>query len=125
MKKLATLMALVAVAGLMLVAAPQDAQARPAYPKALGKKYEKTADALKEKKCGACHGGDPLGKNKKLLSDFGKALKEALGAKNVKEEDKISAAIEKAAEKPVKKGEDKTFGDLLKEGKLPPPGPKE
>ena len=125
MKKLATLMALVAVAGLLIVAAPQDAQARPQYPKAAAKKYTKVADALGEKKCGACHGGDPLGKNKKLLSDYGKALKEALGAKNVKEEDKINAALDKAAEKPVKKGEDATFGSLLKDGKLPPPGPKE
>lgn len=117
MKKLATLMALVAIAGLMLTALPQEAAARPQYPKALAKKYEKVKDALGEKKCGACHGEG--GKNKKVLSDYGKALKEALGAKNVKDEDKINEALEKVAEKEAESG--KTYGELLKSGKLPPP----
>ena len=123
MKKLATLMALVAVAGLMLVAGPQDAHARPQYPKALGKKYEKVADALGEKKCGACHGGDPLGKNKKVLSDYGKALKEALGKKNEKDEEAINKALDAAGKKDA--GDDKTYADLLNDGKLPPPAKKE
>lgn len=119
MKKLATLMALVAVAGLMLIAAPQDAHARPQYPKALAKKYEKVADAVGEKKCGVCHGGDPLGKDKKVLSDYGKALKEALGEKNVKDEAEINKALEAAGKKDA--SEDKTYADLLNDGKLPPP----
>lgn len=122
MKKLATLMALVAVAGLMLVAAPQDAQARLQYRKAFEKKYEKVADAVKEQKCNVCHGKKDTGaSDKKLRSDFAKALEKALGAKNVKEEPKINAALDKVAKMPVKKSEDKTFGDLLKDGKLPPP----
>ena len=121
MKKLATLMALVAVAGLMFVAAPQDAQARLQYSKALAAKYEKVKDAATEKKCAVCHGGDPLGKNKKVRSDYAKALGKAIGKKNEKGMDKINAAFDKVAKMPVKKGEDTTYGDLLGDGKLPPP----
>lgn len=126
MKKLATLMALAAVAGLMLTAAPQDAQARPQYVKAAAKKYEKAAEALGEKKCNACHGMEDGKSNKKLRSDYSKALEEALGKnedgepnKNVKDAAEIDAALEKAGKKKNKAG--KAYGDLLKAGKLPAP----
>lgn len=117
MKRLASLAALAAVAGLMMVVAPQSVDARPQYLKAFTEKYEKVKEEASEKKCGVCHGNE--GKNKKQLSEYGVALKEALGAKNEKDADKISAAYDKVAEK--KCGDDKTFGDLLKDGKLPPP----
>lgn len=98
----------------MLIAGTVDA--RPQYPKAIGKHYPASADALKAAKCGACHGAG--GKKKKILSDYGKILKEALGEKNVKDADKIMAAIKAAGEK--KEGE-KTYDELLKAGKLPKP----
>jgi hypothetical protein len=115
MKKLATLMAIVAVAGLMLVGAPQDAQARPQYKTAVEKKYTKIAEELKNKaKCDACHGLEADGKsNKKLLSDYAKALAEALGKKNERE----AEAIDKA----LKNGDGKSYGELLDAGTLPAP----
>ncbi|MGE4001248.1 MAG: hypothetical protein AB7I48_13620 [Planctomycetaceae bacterium] len=116
MKRTASLLALIAVAGLMMVTAPDQAAARPQYLKAFKEKYEKLAEEAKD--CGVCHGGEK-GKDKKQLSDYAMELKKALDAKNVKEAEKIDAAFDKAAEK--KCGEDKTYGDLLKDGKLPPP----
>ncbi len=118
MKKFASLMACLVVAGLMMVSAPQEVSARPQYMKALGGKYEKVADAVKEKKCGICHGEG--GKKKKLLSDYGKALKEAVGKKNQKDADVIDEAYDTVAEmKP--EGGDKTYGEMLAEGELPAP----
>lgn len=121
MKKLETLMAIVAIAGLMLISAPQSAQARPQYKSAVEKKYEKVAKELKdEAKCNACHGVKDSGaSDKKLLSDYAKALKEALGKKNEKDADAINKAIETAGKKDA--GDGKTYADLLNAGKLPPP----
>lgn len=96
----------------MLFAGTVDA--RPQYPRAISKHYPAAADALKAAKCGACHGEG--GKNKKALSDYGKALKAGLGGKNVKDAEKIMAAIKAAGEK--KEG-DTTYDELLKAGKLP------
>ncbi len=120
MKKTACLLALIAVAGLMMITAPQQADARPKYFKAFTTKYaEVKEEATKaENKCGVCHGG-PKGKKKKQLSDYGMALKKALGKKNEKNADKIAEALDAVAKE--KCGDDTTYGDLLKEGKLPPP----
>ena len=114
MKKFTALLALVAVAGLFLVSAPQKAEARAQYMKAFVAKYD-IAEA-KEKKCGVCHGEG--GKNKKKVSDYGKALAKALGKKNQKDKD----AIEKAFTTVEGEGDvdGKTYGELLKAGKLPP-----
>ena len=111
MKKIGSVAAIAVVA--MLIVATADA--RPQYPKAMSTKYPAAADALKSAKCGACHGKG--GKNKKEVSEYGKALKEALGAKNVKDADKIMAALDKAGEK--KNSDGKSYGELLKAGKLP------
>lgn len=121
MKKLGTLMAIVAVAGLMLVGAPQEAQARPQYKTAVEKKYSKIASEMKtEAKCNACHGLDPDGKsNKKLLSDYATALQEALGKKNERDKDAIDKAIDTAGAK--KNGDGKSYADLMEGGKLPAP----
>ena len=118
MKKTACLLALVAVAGLMMITAPRQAAARPKYYKALITKYADAKEEAAKVKCGVCHGG-PKGKNKKQLSDYGKAMKKALGKKNEKDAAKIDAALDAAAKE--KCGDDTTYGDLLKEGKLPPP----
>ena len=114
MKKATTLFALVAIAGLFALA-PQQAEARPQYLKAFIAKYETIKEA-KELKCGVCHG--EKGKNKKVVSDYGKALAKALGKKNQKDAEAIAKALDAAAK--TKHG-DGTFGDLLKDGKLPPP----
>ena len=66
-------------------------------------------------KCAACHNG---GDDKKKRNDYGKALAAALGEKDVKDPEKIKAALDRAVKE--KSGTDgKTFGDLIKEGKLP------
>jgi hypothetical protein len=71
----------------------------------------------KETKCGACHG-----KDKKVTNDYGKAFGQALGDVKVTNVDKIKAALEKAeAAKSATDG--KTFGELIKEGKLPGKAP--
>lgn len=112
MKKLTVLAVLFAVAAL-LVAAPQQANARPQYLKGFTDKYD-IAEA-KELKCGVCHG--EKGANKKVVSDYGKALGKTLGAKNVKGAEDITKALE-AIEK--EKCGDSTYGEVLKAGKLPP-----
>ena len=125
MKKTASLVALIAVAGLMMVTAPEPADARPQYLKAFTAKYETVKDKIEEKKgttakCGICHGKE--GKNKKQLSDYALGIKETIleiGKKNEKDKDKIDKAFEAAAEVQVEDG--KTYGDLLEAGELPPP----
>lgn len=112
MKKFSVLAVLCAVATL-LVAAPRQADARPQYLKGFTDKYE-IAEAM-ELKCGVCHG--EKGANKKVVSDYGKALGKALGAKNVKSAEDITAALEKIESE---KSGDTTYGALLKAGKLPP-----
>jgi cytochrome c553 len=121
MKMLGTLMAIAAVAGLMLVGAPREAQARLQYKAAVEKKYTKIADELKtEAKCNACHGLDPDGKsNKKLLSDYAMALKEALGKMNERDKDAINKAIDTVGAK--KNGDGKPYAELMESGSLPAP----
>lgn len=115
MRKICTVMTLSAVAALMFLSAPNTADARPQYLKAFIGKYDKVASEAGELKCGVCHGEG--GKNKKVVSDYGKALGKALGAKNVKEADDIDEALDQAASQDA--GGGKTYGDLLKDGKLP------
>jgi hypothetical protein len=62
--------------------------------------------------CNICH----QGKNRKNRNEYGNALGKALGEKNVKDNQKIVEALEKAEQD---KSGDKSFGDLIKEGNLP------
>jgi len=104
----------IATAGLMT---PNQVQARPDYFKHFKSTYDKLDQTkVDDTKCGICHGGDK-GANKKKLSKYAQELGKALGAKNVKEEEKIKEAL-KTAEK-GDAGGGKTYGDLLKEGKFP------
>jgi hypothetical protein len=120
MKKFAALLPLVAVTGLFLIGAPEQAEARPQYLKAFVGSYD--IEEAKALKCGVCHGEG--GKNKKVTSDYGMALFAALGGsdddKNCKDEDRINAALKKT--EAVKSG-DTTYGEILKSGKLPPMAP--
>ena len=104
----------VAVAGMVLMTSQQEANARPKYIKVFAKTYPKLAKQAKAEKCLVCH---PK-KSKKVLNTYGKSIKPNLPKKNSKDEAKIKKAIEGA------EGEDsdvagKTFGDLIKDGKLP------
>ena len=78
-----------------------------AYQDELGKYAETT-------RCNVCH----YGAEKKNRNDYGKAVGAALGKTGVKDADKIRHALTEAAEK-KNAAEGKTFGDLIKDGKLP------
>ena len=91
---------------------PSSASARPKYKSAFEKTYgEKVEEKIT---CNVCHG-----KSKKMVSEYGKALGEALGEKNVKDEEKITESLKAIEEKGDVEG--KNYGELLEEGTLPPP----
>lgn len=95
--------------------------ARAQYKAAVAKAYPDLEKALGKKiSCTACH---PV-KSKKERNDYGVAFGKALmhkdvgGKKNDKDKEKLKKAIAAVAkEKSSTKG--KTFGDLIKDGKLP------
>ena len=103
-----------AVAGAMLIAGLGKAQARPNFPRAFVTQYPNLQAKVKTVKCGVCHPE----KKKKIRNNYGKALAKALDAKKVKDKKKLKAAFEKV-EKMPSATKDKTFGDLIKAGKLP------
>ncbi len=112
MKKLIAFMAVAAVVSCLFAS---SAQARPQYGGGIKKAYPDNTKVNVEKNCGVCHGGEN-GMNKKMVSDYGKALAEALGAKNEKDAAKVAEGFKKAGEK--KEGE-KTYDAILKAGDLP------
>ena len=100
------------VAGLALFAC-SDASARPPYCKTFIAEYPKV-EAAKDAKCAICH---PKTDDKEVRNIYGQALSKFTG-QNEKDAAKIKEALKKAeGEKSAVDG--KTFGDLLKEGKLP------
>lgn len=107
------LVAVVAFLGVGLLYCDQ-ADARSQYCKAFIGHYEAVKEA-KETKCNICHVPD---KDKEERNNYGICLSKLLGAENVKDEAKIKEAF-KAAEGQKSAVEGKTFGDLLKDGKLP------
>jgi hypothetical protein len=121
MRKLVTIAAALAVVGSMTVSAPKKADARAEYQKAFLGKYDKLSEEDQMKKCGICHGKN--GQNKKVRSDYAQALEKALGAKMVKDVEKINAALAEVEGKEYEDG--KTYGSLLNSGKLPAPAPAE
>jgi hypothetical protein len=91
----------------------ESVQARPNYCKTFIAEYA-NVDAAKTAKCAICHDGEP--KDKKW-NNYGQAYGKALGKKKA-DDAEAKAALEKAAgEKSAVDG--KTFGDLIKDGKLP------
>ena len=90
-----------------------EAQARPDYLKAFNATYPTLKAEAEAAKCGVCHPEE----KKAVRNDYGKAMGTALGEKNVKEEKKIVEALKKAEAE--KSPDGKTFGELIKEGKLP------
>ncbi|MFM9965568.1 MAG: hypothetical protein ACKV2Q_30655 [Planctomycetaceae bacterium] len=67
--------------------------------------------------CNVCHESGE-GKTKKDRNNYGKALSKILGDKEEKDVEKIKEGL-KSTEKEKSAIADKTFGDLLKDGKLP------
>ncbi len=106
-------------------------EARSTYAKAFEKKYvgDETTAAQKSlaaeikriKTCNICHDPRPddSGKaNEKNRNPFGKTLAKLLNEKDQKDEAKALKMLEKIeTEKP--EGSDKTFGELIKSGKVP------
>ena len=88
-------------------------EARPNYKKAFDTQYEKVAKENKTA-CTVCHED---GDDKKKRNNYGTALAKNIKAKET-DADKIKEAFTKT--EPEKSAvKDKTFGDLLKDGKLP------
>ena len=104
----------VAAAGLMTASGPKQADARMEYLKAFVGKYTKLSEEDQAKKCLICHGA-----NKKQRSSYAMALEKALGAKMVKDMEKINTALTEVEGKEYEDG--KTYGQLLNEGHLPAP----
>lgn len=117
MKNYKVLLGIFAFGAMLCLPAPREAAARPQYLKAFSEKYPKVAERASELKCGVCHGDS--GKNKKAVSDYGKALGKALGEKNVKGKDELAKALDEAGAKDS--GDGKTYKELLEAGTLPAP----
>ncbi|MFK7820344.1 MAG: hypothetical protein AB8G99_16605 [Planctomycetaceae bacterium] len=99
-----------------------EANARTQYQKQMGKiypdllkKHGTGKEGAKKFSCKVCHPG----KTKKKRNDFGVALTKAMGKKNQKDEAKIKEAFEKVAKEKSGKDKAKTYGELIKDGKLP------
>ncbi len=78
--------------------------------------YPKVIEKNKKARCTVCHSG----RSKKNRNHYGAALKKALGAKNVKNKGKITAALKKIEKDSCPKS-DEEWGKRLEEGKLPCP----
>jgi hypothetical protein len=104
------------LAGAAWLALPSpNAEARPQYLEQFKKSYEPLSEKVEEHKCTICHG---MGK-KTERNLYGKAVLAALGdEKNIKDVKEVETALKKAEEK-ASSTKDKTFGDLIKDGKLP------
>jgi hypothetical protein len=108
---------------------PNSASAFPEFKKEFDKKYvgdestetqQAIAAAVKVAKCNVCHDPNkgPDGKvSKKNHNAYGEALQKFVGKKDKKDMPKIQDALIKV--EAMKNGEGPTFGDLLKQGKLP------
>ncbi len=103
----------ISLAVLFFIASQRPSDARPLYKSCWDEVYK---DALKpfnrRVTCAVCHPGD----NKKDLNHYGKAIAEELGEKNVKDREKIIAAIKAVAKRKCKSGE---WGERLEKGLSP------
>jgi hypothetical protein len=110
---------IVAVTAFLSVhSAERNIEARPIYQKVFIDTYENefAAKIGEIKNCAVCHlnSKDP----KSLKNYYGKAMAESLGNKKISDMKEIRAALRDAEKKPSNV-EGKTFGDLIKEGRLP------
>ncbi len=120
MKKLFGLAAATVVAAVMVLGQSRVSEARPPYWAEFEAKYVKTAPDSKfatdatAAKCNVCH----VGKEKKDRNSYGQALSKLLTKADAKNKEKINAALDTVAGEPSTPG-GPTFGELIKEGKLP------
>jgi hypothetical protein len=116
---------LCAVVGVCWFAA-RPAQALKAFRDQFEAKYVKPdskdpldmalAAAFKEAKCNVCH----VGKNRKVRNAYGQELAKFLHESDEKNVEKIRVSLDKvAAMKSSKDPRAPTFGELIKQGKLP------
>lgn len=129
MKKLVLLMIVAAAVSSLGVEA---ARAVPPFKKEFDNLYVKKdsteapdkalAEAVEKVKCNVCH----VGKDKKKRNAYGEALKKLINKKE-KDPAKIKEAIEKvgAEHSDPNDANSPTYGDLIKEGKLPAGAPAE
>lgn len=105
----------VAMVGALVLLGQDSVHARKPYHDVFVAAYPELGEAAKTAKCNVCHFGDA----KKNRNDYGDAMVKALaGKKNLKEGDEGIKTALKAIE--AEKGaEGKTFGELIKAGKLP------
>ena len=112
--------AAVMVAAAVLVMSSPDASARPKYATNANAKYPDLAKKIGtdgKLTCALCHTTKDNSK-KQIRNNFGAAVGKNLEKKNESDDEKIKAALEKAeAEKSAT--DDKTFGDLIKDGTAP------
>jgi hypothetical protein len=120
--------AFMVVLGCSVALTAVKAYAIPAFNKEFDNKYVKKdastgpekalAEAVAKVKCNVCH----VGKTKKERNEYGKALDELLDKKtDIKDIPKIQDALEKVAgmKSNPKDPASPTFGELIKQGKLP------
>jgi hypothetical protein len=99
--------------GSVLLLGQQSVQARPNYCKTFIADYP-AVKAAKDTKCGICHEGEP---KDKTWNNYGQAFGKALGKKKGDDAEAKAALTKAEGEKSAVDG--KTFGDLIKDGKLP------
>lgn len=107
--------AIVLFVGLVSAMFSSPAGARAPYLKEFKEKYgsdEEYGKLIDETKCFICH----VGKEKKNRNDYGKALSKIV-MKNEKDKAKIAEALGKVEDE--KSPDGKTYGELIKEKKLP------
>jgi hypothetical protein len=96
----------------------RQAEAFPPFKVAFDKMYMTEGSAMHKalegkSNCNVCHLGT---KDKKKRNEYGVALDKLLSKDDAKQPEKIAAALAKVESE---KSGDKTFGELIKEGKLP------
>jgi hypothetical protein len=118
----AVLLGVVGAIVLGVMAAADVAKAVPPFKAEWDKLYMGEGSAMNKalggkSNCNVCHVG---AKDKKLRNDYGKAISELI-KKDVKDPEKIKAALEEVAAKHSVADDDKspTFGELIEKGELP------
>lgn len=98
----------------LLIFTDRPSNARPLYKKCFDTVVKTMFPKFETRKssCTVCHDGD----SKKKLNHFGKALAEELGESNVRDEEKIIAAIKAVLKRKCKSGD---WGDRLEHGLVP------
>ena len=130
MKKLSALVLFGGIALGIFVLGPQPAEAIPQFKTEFDHLYVKAdstdekdkafAESVKKVKCNLCH----VGKNKKDLNAYGKALGELLDKKaDKKNKEKIQQALETVGgmHTDSTKPDSPTYGDRIKNHELPNP----